>query len=199
MSLTIGALPTRALRDLAAALLPTYTEVELDRLVRRVSTDSAGLALLAVEILRAVSRGLELDGGGKAWPATAQTLEQTLPGDLPDAVVAALRINARRLSKTATPVLARRVAGSRSCFGRHCWPTPPSSNHGWWTRRSTNWNGSAGWWRKDGATASWRALSAACLPRTCSRRVNADGFSHASRNGPAQRTDGTEGRAARFR
>lgn len=105
MSLTISALPTRALRDLAAALLPTYTEVELDRLVRRVSTDSAGLALLAVEILRAVGRGLELDGGGKAWPATAHTLEQTLPGELPDAVVAALRINSRRLSKTATLVL----------------------------------------------------------------------------------------------
>ena len=128
--MTIGALPTRALRDLAAALLPTYTEVELDRLVRRVSTDSAGLALLAVEILRAVGRGLELDGGGKAWPATAQTLEQTLPGDLPDAVVAALRINSRRLSKTASSVLGGRFAGSRSCFGRHCWPTPPSSNHG---------------------------------------------------------------------
>ena len=103
---TIGPLSTRALRDLASALLPTYTEGELERLVRRVSTDSAGLALLAVEILRAVSRGLELDGGGKAWPVTAQTLEQTLPSELPGAVVAALRINARRLSRTATEVLA---------------------------------------------------------------------------------------------
>ena len=62
-------------------MLPSYSEVELDRLVRRVSTDSGGLALLAVEILRAVSRGLELDGGGKAWPATAQTLDQTLPAE----------------------------------------------------------------------------------------------------------------------
>ena len=105
-SVTIGPLSTRALRDLAAALLPTYTEGELERLVRRVATDSAGLALLAVEILRAVSRGLELDGGGKAWPVTAQTLEQTLPSELPGAVVAALRINARRLSRTATEVLA---------------------------------------------------------------------------------------------
>ena len=107
VAITIGALPTRALRDLAATLLPAYNEVELDRLVRRVSTDSAGLALLAVEILRAVSRGLELEGSGKAWPDTAQTLDQTLPGDLPDAVVAALRLNAkRRLSKTAHAVLA---------------------------------------------------------------------------------------------
>lgn len=106
VTLTIGALPTRALRDLATALLPSYSEPQLDRLLRRVSTDSAGLALLAVEILRAVSRGLELDGRGKAWPATAQTLDQTLPTELPDAVVAALRINARRLSKSATTVLA---------------------------------------------------------------------------------------------
>lgn len=106
VALTIGALPTRALHDLAAALLPSYSEVELDRVVRRVSTDSAGLALLAVELLRAVSRGLEFESGGKAWPATAQTLEQTMPAELPDAVIAALRINARRLSRAATAVLA---------------------------------------------------------------------------------------------
>jgi predicted ATPase len=86
-------------------VLPRYNDVELDRLVRRVSTDSAGLALLAVELLRAVSRGLEFDSAGKAWPVTAQTLEQTLPADLPDAVVAALRINCRRLSETALTVL----------------------------------------------------------------------------------------------
>lgn len=106
VTVTIGALPSRALRDLAAMLLPTYTEVELERLVRRVSADSAGMALLAVELLRAVSRGMQLDGGGKAWPATAQTLDQTLPGDLPDAVIAAIRINAKRLGKTALQVLA---------------------------------------------------------------------------------------------
>jgi DNA-binding SARP family transcriptional activator len=105
VAVTIGALSSRALRDLASTMLPQYHDVELDRLVRRVSTDSAGLALLAVELLRAVSRGLELDGGGKAWPATAQTLDQTLPGDLPDAVVAALRINSRRLGATALEVL----------------------------------------------------------------------------------------------
>jgi hypothetical protein len=106
VTVTIGALPSRALRDLAAMLLPTYTEVELERLVRRVSADSAGMALLAVELLRALSRGMQLDGGGKAWPATAQTLDQTLPGDLPDAVIAAIRINAKRLGKTALQVLA---------------------------------------------------------------------------------------------
>jgi predicted ATPase len=106
VTVTIGALSSRALRELAATMLPQYHDVELDRLVRRVSTDSAGLALLAVELLRAVSRGLELDGGGKAWPATAQTLDQTLPGDLPDAVVAALRINSRRLGAPALEVLA---------------------------------------------------------------------------------------------
>jgi DNA-binding SARP family transcriptional activator len=106
VTVTIGALPARALGELAAMHLPAYTAVELDRLVRRVSTDSGGMALLAVEILRAVSRGMQLDSSGKAWPATAHTLDQTLPAELPDAVVAALRINVKRLSKPAIQVLA---------------------------------------------------------------------------------------------
>ncbi|HEX5963428.1 MAG TPA: AAA family ATPase, partial [Gemmatimonadales bacterium] len=49
-----------ALRHLAERLLPGYDPVALDRVVRRVATDSAGLPLLAVELLRAVALGLDL-------------------------------------------------------------------------------------------------------------------------------------------
>jgi DNA-binding SARP family transcriptional activator len=106
VSLQIGALGVRAIRELAATLLPGYGPVELDRVVRRIVTDSAGVPLLVLELLNAVNRGLELQGLGKAWPATLATLDDSLPGDLPDAIVAAIRVNFRRLSREGRDVLA---------------------------------------------------------------------------------------------
>jgi DNA-binding SARP family transcriptional activator len=102
----VGALSAAALGALAERLLPGYDAVELDRVVRRVGTDSAGLPLLAVELLRAVAAGLDLRATPTAWPEPLKTLDQTLPGDLPDAVVAAIRIGFRRLSPEAQQVLA---------------------------------------------------------------------------------------------
>ena len=97
-----------ALRRLAAWSLPTYGDAELDRVARRVAVDSAGLPLLAVELLHAVALGLDIQaaGGARAWPAEHRTLDQTMPGDLPDAVTAAIRVGFRRLSKDAQTVLA---------------------------------------------------------------------------------------------
>jgi hypothetical protein len=91
---------------LARWAFPAYGEVEVDRIARRVATDSAGLPLLAVELLHAVALGLDLHKTAGAWPAEHHTLDQSLPGDLPDAVVAAIRIGFRRLSKDAQIVLA---------------------------------------------------------------------------------------------
>jgi DNA-binding SARP family transcriptional activator len=102
----LGALGPGALVALARRLLPRYTDVELDRVVRRVAIDSAGLPLLAVELLRAVALGLDLGTTPAAWPEPAKTLDQSLPGDLPDAVVAAIRVGFRRLSPEAQKVLA---------------------------------------------------------------------------------------------
>ncbi|HYT71460.1 MAG TPA: AAA family ATPase [Gemmatimonadales bacterium] len=99
-------LSTNALRALARWALPAYNDVELDRVTRRVATDSAGIPLLAVELLHAVALGLDLRESRGAWPKPLSTLDQTLPGDLPDAVVAAVRIGFRRLSATAQRVLA---------------------------------------------------------------------------------------------
>ncbi len=94
-----------ALRSLAEGMLPGYDPVSLDRVVRRVATDSAGLPLLAVELLRAVALGLDLGTIAGTWPEPLRTLDQSLPGDLPDAVVAAIRIGFRRLTPTAQRVL----------------------------------------------------------------------------------------------
>ena len=95
-----------ALRALAERMLAGYDPVSLDRVVRRVATDSAGVPLLAVELLHAVALGLDLGTISGAWPEPLRTLDQSLPGDLPDAVVAAIRIAFRRLSPPAQQVLA---------------------------------------------------------------------------------------------
>jgi hypothetical protein len=107
-ALTLGPLSAEALRALAAWAVPSYAPADLDRLTRRVGADSAGLPLLAVELLHAVALGLDLKGAEppRPWPAEHRTLDQSLPGDLPDAVVAAIRIGFRRLSKDAQAVLA---------------------------------------------------------------------------------------------
>ncbi len=94
-----------ALRALAEQMLPGYDPISLDRVVRRVATDSAGLPLLAVELLRAVALGLDLGTIAGTWPEPLRTLDQSLPGDLPDAVVAAIRVVFRRLSPSAQRVL----------------------------------------------------------------------------------------------
>ena len=111
-----------ALRDLAHWALPHYNELELDRLARRVGTDSAGIPLLAVELLHAVAMGLDLRETKGAWPEPFKTLDQTLPGELPDAVVAAIRIGFRRLTPEAQRALAvAAVVGgrvSRETLGR---------------------------------------------------------------------------------
>jgi DNA-binding SARP family transcriptional activator len=100
---------------LARHFLPRYSEVELDRVVRRVATDSAGVPFLAVELLRAVAQGLDLGRVTGSWPEPLKTLDQTLPGDLPDSIVAALRISFRRLSSRAQAVLtAAAVLGDRA-------------------------------------------------------------------------------------
>jgi hypothetical protein len=61
---------------------------------------------LAVELLRAVALGLDLRGTAGAWPEPFKTLDQTMPGDLPDTVLAAIRVGFRRLSPGAQRALA---------------------------------------------------------------------------------------------
>ncbi len=114
VNVKLGPLSSAALRELARWALPAYDNVELDRVTRRVATDSAGLPLLAVELLHAVALGLDLRAAGGAWPEPYRTLDHTLPSELPDAVVAAVRVGFRRLSRAAQLALAAAaVTGDR--------------------------------------------------------------------------------------
>jgi len=59
-----------------------------------------------VELLRAVALGMDLNATTGAWPEPFRTLDQTLPGDLPAAVVAAVRVGYGQLERKARRVLA---------------------------------------------------------------------------------------------
>ena len=106
VTVRLAPLGSADLRALARRMLPGFNDVEIERVVRRVATDSAGLPLLAVELLRAVALGLDLRRTPGAWPEPLKTLDQTLPGDLPETVVAAIRIGFRRLTPSAQRVLS---------------------------------------------------------------------------------------------
>jgi KaiC/GvpD/RAD55 family RecA-like ATPase len=102
------------LRSLAEWAMPEYGPEQRDRLARRVATDSGSLPLLAVELLHAVAVGLDLARLSPDWPQPLRTLDQTLPGELPEAAVGAIRVGFRRLSKAAQEVLlAAAVLGDR--------------------------------------------------------------------------------------
>ncbi len=119
VTVRLAALAPAAVRQLAHWALPGYREADLDRVARRVAADSAGLPLLAVELFHAIAVGLDLGAATGAWPQPFRTLTQTLPGDLPGAVVAAIRVGFRRLSEpaqralAAAAVLGERVAPER--------------------------------------------------------------------------------------
>jgi hypothetical protein len=103
---TLAPLDQGAVLQLTRWALPQLGEEGRLRLTRRLLADSAGIPLLVVELLHAVAHGLDLGRLGGAWPTPARTLDDTLPGDLPDAVVAAIRVGFRRLSPDAQRVLA---------------------------------------------------------------------------------------------
>jgi DNA-binding SARP family transcriptional activator len=105
-AVTLGPLAEADLRALAEWALPAYAPDALDRVTRRLTRDTAGIPLLAIELLHAITLGLEPDDSGVVWPAPARTLSQTLPADLPDSVIAAVRVGFRGLSAVAQRVLA---------------------------------------------------------------------------------------------
>ncbi len=109
-SVLLRPLDDAALRELAGWAVPTYTGEELERLARRVAADSAGVPLLAVELYHAVALGLDLGTITGVWPEPAKTLDQTLPADLPDAVVGAIRVGFRRLTPNAQQALGAAAA-----------------------------------------------------------------------------------------
>src|SRR6266704_3132636 len=108
----LGRLNAAALRRLAAWAVPAYGAEELERLVRRVERDTAGIPLLAVAMLEALAAGYRLSPDATAWPSAARTLIDSLPGDLPPAVVGAVCLRFRNL-----PAIAQRVLGAAAALG----------------------------------------------------------------------------------
>ena len=151
IAVRLGSLGSSDLRTLARRMLPGFSDVEIERVVRRVATDSAGLPLLAVELLRAVALGLDLRGTAGAWPEPYKTLDQTMPGDLPDTVLAAIRVGFRRLSPGAQrpwrPHRCWAIDSARSA-GLECWTYLKAR----WRWPSMSWNGIGGWSQTHGGT-----------------------------------------------
>jgi DNA-binding SARP family transcriptional activator len=104
-TITMPPLSHEAIVQLSQRILPDYSEDAIERITRRLDEDTAGLPVLLVEILHAVSEGLELERFDGSWPTAFQTLEQTMPGDLPDTVVGAIRVGFRKLSDNAQEVV----------------------------------------------------------------------------------------------
>jgi len=114
IAISLGKLTHEAIRELVQWAVPSYTGDRLDRLARRVAADSGGLPLLAVEICHAIRNGLDVDTESGAWPQPLRTLDETFPGDLPDTIVASIRVGFGCLSKPAQRVLiAAAILGER--------------------------------------------------------------------------------------
>lgn len=103
-------LDAAALSALARWALPRYSEAETARLVRRLERDTAGVPLLATAMLEAIADGFRLSADGPAWPSERRTLVDTLPGDLPPAVIGAVCLEFNRLPAAEQDVLAAAAA-----------------------------------------------------------------------------------------
>ena len=118
-AISLGKLDHDAILRLIQWALPAYKGEAADRLTRRIAADSGGLPLLTVEICHAMAEGLDLESTNGAWPHPLRTLDSTFPGDLPDTIVAAIRVNFRCLTRpaqqalVATAILGERVAAPR--------------------------------------------------------------------------------------
>jgi DNA-binding SARP family transcriptional activator len=102
----LGRLSVELIRELVRWALPAYADDSADRLARRIAADSAGLPLLAVEICHATAQGLDLAAVAGDWPHPMRTLDSTFPGDLPDTIVASIRVGFRCLTRAAQQALS---------------------------------------------------------------------------------------------
>jgi hypothetical protein len=78
--------------------------------------DTLGNPFLVTQIMLALRAGLAVSPGtGAAWPAAHRTLDDTLPGQLPPAVSATLRLRFRALTVSAQRTLSSlAVLGGRT-------------------------------------------------------------------------------------
>ncbi len=79
------------MQTMVASQFPEWAQPDADRLARRLMTESAGLPAIAIELLGAIARGMQL-ADDQRWPAPDRTLDATFPGDVPAALAAAIRM-----------------------------------------------------------------------------------------------------------
>ena len=99
-----------ALRALVDWALPHYTASDAERIVRRLEADTAGIPLLAVAMLEAVVAGFAPSPEAGAWPSPKRTLVDSLPGDLPPAIIGVTCQRFRDLPQSAQQVLGAAAA-----------------------------------------------------------------------------------------
>jgi hypothetical protein len=104
-SVRLGPFEDDDIASLSRFFLPHYNDTQIDRLTRRIALDSGRIPLLAVELLHAVAFGLSLEETAPDWPQPGRTLDQTAPGELPDAVVGAIRAAFWRATEPARSVM----------------------------------------------------------------------------------------------
>ncbi|HEU5262418.1 MAG TPA: AAA family ATPase [Gemmatimonadales bacterium] len=106
----VGRFDRDALRALVAWALPSYVGEDAARLVRRIERDTAGIPLLAVAMLEAVASGAKLAPEAPAWPSPKRTLVDSLPSDLPPAVIGMVCQRFRQITPAAQQVLGAAAA-----------------------------------------------------------------------------------------
>lgn len=106
----LGRFDRDALRALVAWALPSYVGEDAARLVRRIERDTASIPLLAVAMLEAVASGAKLAPEALAWPSPKRTLVDSLPSDLPPAVVGMVCQRFRQITPAAQQVLGAAAA-----------------------------------------------------------------------------------------
>jgi len=106
----LGRFDAAALRELVRWALPRYDAGDAERLTRRVERDTGGLPLLVIAMLEAVAAGFTPAPDAPAWPSPSRTLVDSLPGDLPPAVVGGICLRFRALPAAAQQVLGAAAA-----------------------------------------------------------------------------------------
>lgn len=103
----LGAIDIAAL---AAWAFPSYDKDALDRVSRRLGIETGGYPLFVIDLLDAIAAGIDF-GETRPWLRPTDTLSQTMPGELPDTVVAAIRVGFRRLTPDAQLAAACAAVG----------------------------------------------------------------------------------------
>src|SRR6266516_4485456 len=106
----LGRFDAAALGELVRWALPRYDADDAERLTRRVERDTGGLPLLAVAMLEAVVGGFTPPTEAPAWPSRQRTLVDSLPSDLPPAVIGGICLRFRALPAPAQQVLGAAAA-----------------------------------------------------------------------------------------